>query len=82
LGGIEKYLETDSTDKNNTERQFNIVPRDDQKPVLNFDKGSMAISAVPGAGKTTILLALIIKLMDSGINPENIFVSWCRMPLL
>ena len=34
----------------------------------------MAISAVPGAGKTTILLALIIKLLDKGVNPENIFV--------
>ena len=34
----------------------------------------MAISAVPGAGKTTILLALIVKLLDRGINPENIFV--------
>ena len=34
----------------------------------------MAISAVPGAGKTTILLALIIKLMQSGKNPSNIFV--------
>lgn len=34
----------------------------------------MAISAVPGAGKTTILLALILKLLDNGVNPENIFV--------
>ena len=34
----------------------------------------MAISAVPGAGKTTILLALIIELMNKGINPENIYV--------
>ncbi len=34
----------------------------------------MAISAVPGAGKTTILLALIMKLMTSGVNPSNIYV--------
>ena len=34
----------------------------------------MAISAVPGAGKTTILLALILKLLDNGVNPEHIFV--------
>jgi len=34
----------------------------------------MAISAVPGAGKTTILLALIIKLLNDGVKPENIFV--------
>ena len=53
---------------------FKIVPRDDQKPVLDYEKGYMGISAVPGAGKTTILLALIIKLLERGINPENIFV--------
>ena len=34
----------------------------------------MGIMAVPGAGKTTILLALIIKLIKDGISPENIFV--------
>ena len=34
----------------------------------------MAISAVPGAGKTTILLALILKLLENGASPENIFV--------
>ena len=34
----------------------------------------MAISAVPGAGKTTILLALILKLLNKGIKPANIFV--------
>ena len=35
---------------------FNIIPRDDQKPVLKYKKGKMGIMAVPGAGKTTILL--------------------------
>ena len=34
----------------------------------------MAISAVPGAGKTTILLALVLKLMEKGIKPDNIYV--------
>ncbi|MCM1266119.1 MAG: ATP-dependent helicase, partial [Candidatus Gastranaerophilales bacterium] len=29
---------------------------------------------VPGAGKTTILLALILKLMECGVNPENMYV--------
>ncbi len=51
-----------------------IVPREDQKPVLGYKTGSMAISAVPGAGKTTILLSLILKLLEEGANPENIFV--------
>lgn len=76
FGGIEEYLkikenvEKKSTNNNN----FKIIPREDQKPVLEYNKGKMAISAVPGAGKTTILLALIIKLLDKGISPENIFV--------
>ena len=76
LGGIEKYLagkgevEESSGDK----KVFKITPRADQKPVLDYEKGSMAISAVPGAGKTTILLALIIKLVERGVVPTNIFV--------
>ena len=57
-----------------TKKAFKIIPRDDQKPVLEYETGKMAISAVPGAGKTTILLALILKLLDNGVNPENIFV--------
>ncbi len=73
FGGIEKYLSVGKEVKNKIiSRPF--TPRDDQKPVLEYKKGKMAISAVPGAGKTTILLALIIKLMNDGINPENIFV--------
>ena len=50
---------------------FKIVPRDDQKPVLDYESGSMAISAVPGAGKTTILLALIMKLINIEIKPPK-----------
>ena len=72
-GGIEKYL-TASESNNDIKPAFSIRPRDDQKPVLDYKKGSMAISAVPGAGKTTILLALIMKLINQGISPENIFV--------
>ena len=53
---------------------FQINPREDQKPVLEYENGTMAISAVPGAGKTTILLALIMKLINKGISPANIFV--------
>ena len=74
LGGIEKYLESAITSIYEARPAYTIIPRDDQKPVLNYQQGSMAISAVPGAGKTTILLALIIKLISSGINPLNIFV--------
>lgn len=74
-GGIEEYItvQTNSdTDKN--EGEYNFRPRPDQEPVLDYKGGYMGISAVPGAGKTTVLLALIIKLLDKGVNPENIFV--------
>ena len=76
FGGIEDYIKikNDINTKQDTTKFFSITPRDDQKPVLEYSQGEMAISAVPGAGKTTILLALIIKLLDNGINPENIFV--------
>ena len=75
LGGIEKYLvTTDLQESANENKKFRITPRDDQRPVLEYKNGTMAISAVPGAGKTTILLALIIELMKKGVNPENIFV--------
>ncbi len=73
LGGIEEYL---VSEKNDTENKpsFQITPREDQIPVLEYQKGTMAITAVPGAGKTTILLALIMKLLSKGVNAENIFV--------
>ena len=74
LGGIEEYLAGGGDEPVEEKKAFRIIPRDDQKPVLDYKKGSMAISAVPGAGKTTILLALIIKLIDRGVNPVHIYV--------
>ncbi len=76
FGGIEEYINiySDAEEKQSETKPFAITPREDQKPVLKYKQGKMAISAVPGAGKTTILLALIVKLLDIGINPENIFV--------
>jgi len=76
-GAIENYIivkEDTEELENPKEKPFKIIPRDDQKPVLDYTKGFMGISAVPGAGKTTILLALIIKLLERGVNPERIFV--------
>lgn len=73
FGGIEKYL-THGGENKIAAPQRAFTPRADQKPVLDYKQGKMAISAVPGAGKTTILLALIIKLLNDGVNPENIFV--------
>lgn len=76
FGGIEKFItvKTDAETATEEKKKFQITPRADQQPVLEYKSGKMAISAVPGAGKTTILLALILKLLERGINPENIFV--------
>ncbi len=73
FGGIEEYI-TRKQEQESDKINFSFTPRDDQKPVLEYNTGNMAISAVPGAGKTTILLALIIKLLSSGVKSENIFV--------
>ncbi len=77
FGGIEKTIKVakvDDEQKSETQKKFKITPRADQQPVLDYKSGQMAISAVPGAGKTTILLALILKLLENGAQPENIFV--------
>lgn len=73
FGGLDDYL-SEKKDEKSAQINFNFTPRDDQKPVLDYESGKMAISAVPGAGKTTILLALIIKLLQNKVKSENIFV--------
>lgn len=71
-GGIAPYL---SYDENSGSKGFKqIVPREDQKPVLEYKSGKMAVPAVPGAGKTTIMQALIIKLLNDDVPPEKILV--------
>ncbi|MCM1010646.1 MAG: ATP-dependent helicase [Fusobacterium sp.] len=74
FGGIEEYIKVSQTVTKSDGGGFRITPRDDQKPVLEYRAGKMAISAVPGAGKTTILLALIVKLLECKVPAENIFV--------
>ena len=74
-GAIETYIITEDEKQTlQDSTPFKIVPRPDQKPVLDYKNGALGISAVPGAGKTTVLLALIIELLNRGIEPENIFV--------
>ncbi len=70
FGGLNDYI----SDRQKTSLQLKIEPRADQKEVLNYKSGKMGIMAVPGAGKTTMLLLLVIKLIQSGAKPENIFV--------
>ena len=62
--------QTEQTDK----KEFKIIPRPDQAPVLEYKEGKMAVSAVAGAGKTTIMLALILKLLNEKVPVQNIFV--------
>lgn len=70
-GGIESFI---SESKEHTEIKFEFTPRKDQAAVLEYKSGKMAISAVPGAGKTKILEALIINMIQNGVNPEEILV--------
>lgn len=48
--------------------------RDDQQAILKFQSGTMAISAVPGAGKTFVNIELILELIQRGHPPEGILV--------
>ncbi|MDU4622778.1 MAG: UvrD-helicase domain-containing protein, partial [Clostridioides difficile] len=42
---------------------ININYREDQIPIINYDNGTMAVPAVPGAGKTFIITNLVAKLL-------------------
>lgn len=64
----------DKVNNEDKKSMWKIVPREDQKPVVEYKGGYAAVNAVPGAGKTTILTALLIKLINSGIPPAGIFV--------
>jgi superfamily I DNA/RNA helicase len=52
----------------------NFTPRTDQAPVLAYTQGTMAVAATPGAGKTFINVALILTLVEKGVQAENILV--------
>ena len=70
-GGLNEFI---SPKNKKGKKEYNFIPRPDQKPVLDYKNGKMGVMAVPGAGKTTILLSLVIKLLEGGVNPQNIFV--------
>ncbi|WP_373532135.1 ATP-dependent helicase [Vampirovibrio sp.] len=48
--------------------------RPDQAPVLDYRQGTMAISAVPGAGKTFVNVEMLLELIQRGIEPDRILV--------
>ncbi len=70
-GILKEYLLNKTT---TGEIDFNFIPRDDQQDILNYKGGKLAVPAVPGAGKTTILQALIIKLLKENTDPSRILV--------
>lgn len=76
FGATDKFFKSEQNIKTNLAKK--ITPRDDQRPVLEYKSGKMAVSAVAGSGKTTIMLALILKLLEGDVienlKSENIFV--------
>lgn len=48
--------------------------RSDQQPILDYRRGTMAISAVPGAGKTFVNVELLLELIQRGVEPDRILV--------
>jgi DNA helicase-2/ATP-dependent DNA helicase PcrA len=55
-------------------RPERAVLRPDQAPVLAYRSGTMAISAVPGAGKTFVNVELLLELIAQGVEPDRILV--------
>lgn len=76
FSGIDKYFKSEIITENKVSKP--IVPREDQKAVLDYKKGLMSVSATAGSGKTTIMLLLTDKLLSGkiikGIEPKNIFI--------
>jgi len=70
FGELPEFIELEEENK----ETFKFVPRDDQKEILNYMSGKMAVPAVPGAGKTTVMLGLLIELVKKGIKPQEILV--------
>ena len=76
ISGIDKYFKYENKKENLNIPK--IIPRPDQKQVLDYKKGLMSISATAGSGKTTILLLLVEKFLRGEIiqnlEAKNIFV--------
>lgn len=45
-----------------------IVYREDQVPIMKYESKTMAVPAVPGAGKTFIVTRLVTKLLENNID--------------
>ena len=45
--------------------------REDQTPIINYTGGTMAVPAVPGAGKTFIVTNLVAKILEQNLNGKG-----------
>ena len=73
FGKIQLLFKEKGVNKPETVKKI-FKPRNDQKKLLEYFGGKAGVNAVPGAGKTTVLTELIIKLIKKGVSPANIFV--------
>lgn len=48
-----------------------ITYREDQKPIMEYKSGTMAVPAVPGAGKTFIVTRLVTELLENNIDSKE-----------
>lgn len=48
-----------------------ITYREDQVPIIEYKSGTMAVPAVPGAGKTFIVTRLVTELLENNINGKE-----------
>lgn len=55
--------------------EMKIIYRDDQKPIMQYRGGTMAVPAVPGAGKTFIICNLVCELIKDKVHkPGKILI--------
>lgn len=80
---MKKEVRSDSKDLNTLPGKKGISKKNEpkiteaQQIVINHEKGPMSVIAVPGAGKTFTLVERLVKLIDSGIEPQSIlFVTF------
>ena len=42
-----------------------------QQEAVNFKNGQMLVVSCPGSGKTTVIVARVHQLIESGVNPSR-----------
>lgn len=74
IGLLKPRLINETAASNLTGSLERAILRPDQAPILTYQQGTMAISAVPGAGKTFVNVELLLELITSGVEPDRILV--------